>query len=158
MYHEQYEPFYKANTSPADFAAAAMREEELARMRSYYPESAKRLQEVAEHECQGLDYAGSFIYDEYPDRWMLQRLGREIRELAFPEAEITAMTGNQDFLNDLALVLLLQEIANRRCRNCQNPWPNPGPRPDDPGERPRPWPNDRPGDCRNCESSNREYR
>ena len=31
-------------------------------------EKIKKIQQEIEHTCDELDYAGSFIYDEYPDK------------------------------------------------------------------------------------------
>lgn len=40
----------------------------------------KKIQQEIEHTCDELDYAGSFIYDEYPDKINLNRTGRQICE------------------------------------------------------------------------------
>ena len=41
--------------------------------KSLYPEKIKKIQQEIEHTCDELDYAGSFIYDEYPDKINLNR-------------------------------------------------------------------------------------
>ena len=44
-------------------------------MKSYYPKMAKKIQEkVGRKRCDLLDYGGSRLYDEYPDRYMLYHL------------------------------------------------------------------------------------
>jgi len=48
--------------------------------KSLYPEKIKKIQQEIEHTCDELDYAGSFIYDEYPDKINLNRTGRQICE------------------------------------------------------------------------------
>lgn len=45
-------------------------------MQSYYPEAADRIREKVEKECWLLDYEGSRLYDEYPDKFMLYQLCR----------------------------------------------------------------------------------
>ena len=52
-------------------------EEEFSLMKSYYPETARRIQEKVEEECDLLDYEGSRLYDEHPDRYMLYHLVQE---------------------------------------------------------------------------------
>ena len=44
-------------------------EREFDLMKSYYPDTARKIQEKAEMQCQLLDYEGSRLYDEYPDRF-----------------------------------------------------------------------------------------
>ena len=48
-------------------------------MRSYYPDTARRIQEKAEAQCQLLDYEGSRLYDEYPDRFMLYHICHQVK-------------------------------------------------------------------------------
>ena len=83
-------------------------------MKSYYPEAAGRIQEKVEEECQLLDYEGSRLYDEYPDKFMLHQLCRQIR--AQVEGETAAQGVPNSLLDDLVQVLLCQEISRRRCR------------------------------------------
>lgn len=88
--------------------------EEFDLMKSYYPDMARRIQERVEEECQLLDYEGSRLYDEYPDKYMLYHLCGRIREEVEPETQAQGMPGG--FLDDLIQVLLYQEISRRRCR------------------------------------------
>lgn len=39
-----------------------------------YPAKVRRVQREVEHQCDLLDYSGSMIYDEYPDRMALSRI------------------------------------------------------------------------------------
>ena len=91
-----------------------IQEKEFALMKSWYPVSVRRLQERVEQECQLLDYEGSRIYDEYPDRWMLRRMCRDIRETE--ENTMEAQMVSSEKLEELTEVLLYQEISRRRCR------------------------------------------
>ena len=83
-------------------------------MKSYYPEAAGRIQEKVEEECQLLDYEGSRLYDEYPDKFMLHQLCRQIRTQV--EGETAAQGVPDSLMDDLIQVLLCQEISRRRCR------------------------------------------
>ena len=94
MYYDRFFPFYVAYANPALYDGERIQEQEFALMKSYYPEAAGRIQEKVEEECQLLDYEGSRLYDEYPDKFMLHQLCRQI--------------------------LLCQEISRRRCRRRRN--------------------------------------
>lgn len=83
-------------------------------MKSYYPDTARKIQEKVEEECDLQDYEGSRLYDEYPDRFMLYHLGRKIADEVKSEADMEAMSDG--LLGDLVEVLLFHEISRRRCR------------------------------------------
>ena len=102
MYFDKYFPFYEAYASPLLYQGERMQEEEFELMKSYYPETVRRIQEQVEEECDLLDYEGSRLYDEYPDKYMFYHL------------KVQSMDGS--FLDELVQVLLLQEISRRRCR------------------------------------------
>lgn len=46
-----------------------------------YPEKMSRVQRKVEEECDKMDYAGSIMYDEFPDRVLLKRISRNIYEI-----------------------------------------------------------------------------
>ena len=114
MYFDKYFPFYEAYASPLLYQGERMQEEEFELMKSYYPETVRRIQEQVEEECDLLDYEGSRLYDEYPDKYMFYHLCRKIRQRAEHELKVQSMDGS--FLDELVQVLLLQEISRRRCR------------------------------------------
>lgn len=114
MYYDRFFPFYVAYANPALYDGERIQEQEFALMKSYYPEAAGRIQEKVEEECQLLDYEGSRLYDEYPDKFMLHQLCRQIRTQI--EGETAAQGVPNSLLDDLVQVLLCQEISRRRCR------------------------------------------
>ena len=114
MYYDRFFPFYVAYANPALYDGERIQEQEFALMKSYYPEAAGRIQEKVEEECQLLDYEGSRLYDEYPDKFMLHQLCRQIR--AQVEGETAAQGVPNGLMDDLIQVLLCQEISRRRCR------------------------------------------
>ena len=114
MYYDRFFPFYVAYANPALYDGERIQEQEFALMKSYYPEAAGRIQEKVEEECQLLDYEGSRLYDEYPDRLMMRSLCRQIREQVAGELEMQEISDR--FLDDLIEVLVYQEISRRRCR------------------------------------------
>lgn len=75
--------------------------------RSMYPEAWGLVQDRIEEACDKLEYEGSIMFDEYPDRNGLRRLLSRIMESMDPEQGIS---------QDIVEVLLLQEIIRRRMR------------------------------------------
>ena len=118
MYYDRFFPFYVAYANPALYDGERIQEQEFALMKSYYPEAAGRIQEKVEEECQLLDYEGSRLYDEYPDKFMLHQLCRQIRTQV--EGETAAQGVPDSLMDDLIQVLLCQEIFRRRCRRRRN--------------------------------------
>ena len=124
MIYPDFYPFYATQGSPGFYNEEREQEKEFDLMRSYYPDTARRIQEKAEAQCQLLDYEGSRLYDEYPDRFMLYHichdrlmmrgLCRQIREQVAGELEMQEV--GDRFLDDLIEVLVYQEISRRRCR------------------------------------------
>lgn len=60
-------------------------QKEEALMQSYYPAEMQVLQGIVEQICNQEDYAGSAIYDEYPDKGMLERMVDRIVAVAGDE-------------------------------------------------------------------------
>lgn len=114
MYFEPYFPFHAAYSNPFMYEGERMQEEEFKLMKSYYPQTVQRIQERVEEECDLLDYEGSRLYDEYPDKYMLYHLSSRIRESIQPELSSEAV--RESFLDELIQVMLYQEISRRRCR------------------------------------------
>ena len=114
MYFEPYFPFHAAYSNPFMYEGERMQEEEFKLMKSYYPQTVQRIQERVEEECDLLDYEGSRLYDEYPDKYMLYHLSCKIKEDLQPEMNSQAI--RESFLDELVQVMLYQEISRRRCR------------------------------------------
>lgn len=80
-------------------------------LRGLYPSAAKKKQVLAEEACDLLEYPGSPMYDEYPDREFLYRELLKVRE-RHPEE---TMGGTEE--QDLLQVLFVNEIYRRRILN-----------------------------------------
>lgn len=74
-------------------------------MKSMYPEMAKRVLPYVEDECDRMAYAGSMLYDEYPDRLQIRLMCKRVCD-KMPKAD-----------EDLVQVLVFHEIHKRRCEN-----------------------------------------
>ena len=114
MIYKDFYPFYTSYANPLLYRGEEEQEEEFSLMKSYYPETARRIQEKVEEECDLLDYEGSRMYDEYPDRYMLYHLGKKIMDDVSGQAGMEAMSDG--LLEDFVQVLLFHEISRRRCR------------------------------------------
>ena len=79
MYYDKFLPFYMTYADSSLYSRERIQEQEFALMKSYYPETARKIQEKVEEECQLMDYEGSRLYDEHPDKFMMHRLYRQIR-------------------------------------------------------------------------------
>ena len=126
-------------------------ERDLQYLQQMYPADAKRMQKKVEEELDKLEYEGSMMYDEYPDRVSMllicdrieKALAREDAERQAkeeadmePDEEMNAMNmrrrdrgDRDDFRFDrgrrnLLEVLLFNEMHKRRCkrRQCRRFW------------------------------------
>ncbi len=99
-------------------------EDDLEYLQEIFPEMSRRYAAKIASVVDRLDYKGSMIYDEYPDRLRLQRLSREIletieKEAAGEQQQDGASTENGmpvdlECREELIYVLLCYEIAKRR--------------------------------------------
>ena len=106
MYYDKFLPFYMTYADSSLYSRERIQEQEFALMKSYYPETARKIQEKVEEECDLLDYEGSRLYDEYPDRFSLYRIADTIGKIL--ERESGKVSG------DLIQVLVCDEIYKRR--------------------------------------------
>lgn len=93
-------------------------------LQQMYPEEAKRVQKRISQILDKLDYEGSMIYDEYPDRWQLYRLAENILTILKNEAREEALEKGEradgispekwETLADMVQILLFYEIFKRR--------------------------------------------
>lgn len=98
-------------------------------MKSIYPMSAKKLLPYVEDECDRIEYEGSMIYDEYPDRLLLYlaagRVYDRMKEGEKKEIEMEMEAQDrkgrrkvrEQSVMDLIEILLYQEIVQRRCQH-----------------------------------------
>lgn len=109
-----------------------MAEQDMRRLQSMFPESARMLLPYIEEECDKLEYEGSAMFDERPDQETVRRISESIYgqvQDQFPPQEeqqaeeILSMEcrncgrRGRNWPQDLIHVLLLQEMHQRRCRH-----------------------------------------
>lgn len=107
-------------------------------IRQLYPEKMSRILSVIEEECDKLEYEGSMMFDEHPDRLMLAKLCNtiydKVNDVEMEEVYETmqrrpnrpprhGMTppppprpNRGNWLNDAVQALLYDEMYRRRCR------------------------------------------
>lgn len=119
MEEEKRNCYYRSVKNKEGFENAAKLEEDRRLMESYFPQKAGSLKALVTDCCDRLDYEGSFIYDQYPDKRNMERICREIYARAWEAPEVTLTqtgeTGREgELLEDFVTVLFCQEIGRRR--------------------------------------------
>ena len=80
-------PFYMAYPVPLLYNDDRNARRDYDYMKSIYPDTAKRVLPYMEEECDRMEYDGSMMYDEYPDRLQLRLMCRRIYDKAEKEEE-----------------------------------------------------------------------
>ncbi len=104
-------------------------EKDLRMLQSMYPEAVKKILPCVEEICDRMEYEGSMMFDEHPDKITIRRLSDEIYEQTgdvWPEEPVQEPDGvmsmqyqgdGRGALGELIQILLLQEMYHRRCRH-----------------------------------------
>lgn len=119
MYERKILPFYMTYPLPMYYQEEDSIIRDLEYLQQMYPAEAKRYQKMIASILDKLDYEGSMIYDEYPDRWQLYKLAMDILERI--KREDTREEENQnvppekwEWMGDMIQILLFYEIYKRR--------------------------------------------
>lgn len=122
-------PFYMAYPLPLYYQEEDTVTRDLEYLQQMYPLEAKKYQKIIADTLDRLDYEGSMIYDEYPDRWQIYRLTQLIvdkikkMESEAESQEIQETDGNEpaqkdwDRITEFVQVLLCYEIYRKRHSN-----------------------------------------
>ena len=127
MRYEQPIPFYMAYPFLLPLDQEQAQEKDLQVMKSFYSRQADR-------ECDRMEYDGSMMFDEYPDKFMMEHLCRKIEQEVLKEEEGNTSVliieetcqgeqgscGNrreEEGLRDLIGVILFNEMFRRRSRH-----------------------------------------
>lgn len=123
-YRHRVIPFYMAYQTPWAVSEEENVLRDLDYLQQMYPAQAKKYQKRIAEIVDKMDYEGSMIYDEYPDKWQLYRLGENITEIIrreeyeeqenkSPEYSIEEQK-KWEWLSDMIQILLFHEIYRRR--------------------------------------------
>lgn len=129
-------PFYMAYPLPMYYQEEDTVTRDLEYLQQMYPSEAKRYQKIIAEILNQIDYEGSCIYDEYPDKWQLYRLTKTIMdkikrmeqtEGGFtpgmserPEAAAGELSSSEkpwEWIEEFVQVLLYYEIYKKRHAN-----------------------------------------
>ncbi|MBQ7954484.1 MAG: hypothetical protein IJ282_01920 [Lachnospiraceae bacterium] len=117
-YRHRVVPFYMAYQTPWFVGEEDNVLKDLDYLQQMYPAQAKKYQKRIAEIVDRMDYEGSMIYDEYPDRWQLYRLAESILEIIRQEEyeSGTEETSPEkwEWLADMIQILLFHEIYRRR--------------------------------------------
>ena len=114
-------PFYMTYPMPMFWEEEDTASRDLDYLVQLYPEQAKKYRQRISRMLDGMDYQGSMIYDEYPDRLALLRLAESVQARIRQEEEEeqgreTSVEDSRD-RKTLIQILLYYEIFRRRRRN-----------------------------------------
>lgn len=118
-------PFYMTYPMQNLYMTELEYQKDMERMKELYPSEVRKAQDLVEEECDKMEYEGSLMFDEYPDRLMLRRICSRICDKLEDNIEATQMSERRNSgLANLVQVLLYNEMYNRRCRyrRCRRWW------------------------------------
>ena len=125
MYDRKIMPFYMTYPLPMYYEDENSIIRDLEYLQQMYPAQAKRYQKVISNILDKVDYEGSMIYDEFPDRWQLYKLSTDILDRIRREEEKDKESDSENggseaslekwkWTGDLIQILLFYEIYKRR--------------------------------------------
>ncbi len=92
----------------------AEQENDISYLKYLYPQITKKVLPLIEDECDKLEYEGSPMFDEYPDKTLFQILANKIvKKCMEKDLEISE---NDTIFRDMVEVLLFHELIFRRSR------------------------------------------
>lgn len=84
--NQQKLPFYMTYPMQNIFLEEMEYERDMERMKRLYPKEVREIQDLVEDECDKMEYEGSMMFDETPDRLMLRQIcDRIYQQIAQPE-------------------------------------------------------------------------
>ena len=127
-------PFYMTYPMQNTLFEETEYEKDCRRMQELYPRDARQIQSLVDRECDRMEYDGSMMFDEYPDKFMMEHLCRKIEQEVLKEEdgntpaliiEETCHGGQgscgnrreEEGLRDLIGVILFNEMFRRRSRH-----------------------------------------
>ena len=111
-------PFYMTYPMQNLYLTEMEYEKDMERMKELYPREVHQIQEMVERRCDEMEYEGSRMYDENPDRYMLEH------EVDMLMAQHYDGHREENWLRSLIGILFHDEIYRRRCRHrrCSRWW------------------------------------
>ena len=110
-------PFYIEYPLPMYYQQEDSVTRDLEYLQQMYPSQARKFQKIIAEMLDHIDYEGSMIYDEYPDKWQIYRLTQMIIDRLKNEQEEQPVEENWDKTAEFVQILLCYEIYRRRHSN-----------------------------------------
>lgn len=117
MKQSQVLPFYMTYPYPMFYEEKDKMLQDLEYMQELYPEEAKRVLRYVINHLEKIDYPGSIIYDEYPDRIGIYRIVSSILNQIKHESQKNGTplsTEKQLWIQDMIKLVLYHELFKRR--------------------------------------------
>ncbi len=131
-------PFYMSYPVQNIYMTELEYERDMERMKELYPEEARQIQKLVEEECDKMEYEGSMMFDEYPDRLMLKVICDRIYQKAVQSQEQEANDADYEAEEEMSQQNFRpgpgRPGPGRPTGSGRPPGPKPGP------GRPRPQP------------------
>lgn len=122
MNQEVILPFYMAYPYSLGNEEQERRMRDLEYIQQLYPKEAKNILKKVLLHIEPIDYTGSFLYDEYPDRLMLYRIVAAIFNEMKKDAENRCESWSPEkelWMQDMIKLVLYLELFKRRCKKNQ---------------------------------------
>lgn len=118
-YQRRVLPFYLSYQTPYFMKEEDSVLRDLEYLQEMYPRQAKDLQKRIISVLDKLDYEGSMLYDEYPDKWQLYRLTDTVVGILRHEEEEKEVPEHiteekWEWIKDMVQIVLYYEIYKRR--------------------------------------------
>lgn len=110
-------PFYMAYPLPMYYQQEDSVTRDLEYLQQMYPAEAKKYQKIIDETLDKIDYEGSMIYDEYPDKWQIYRLTQIITDKIKKSDEGQSPDMDWGRTTEFVQVLLSYEIYKKRHSN-----------------------------------------
>lgn len=122
MYNQRILPFYMTYPLPLYYQEEDTVTRDLEYLQQMYPADAKKYQKVIAGILDKLDYEGSMIYDEYPDKWQMYKLSQDImdrirREEEKDNPDAVIPQEKWSWISDMVQIILFYEVYKRRHSN-----------------------------------------
>ena len=83
-------------------------------LQQMYPKKAKQYQKLVYETLNLLDYEGSVIYDEYPDKLQLERITETVTDKITRSGEADTACQDLEWIKELVQIIVYYEIYRRR--------------------------------------------
>ena len=113
MYRNGIIPFYVAYPNYQMYSDEYRSMQDLEYLQAMYPAKVKVYQRKINQVLDRIDYAGSMIYDEYPDRITLYKLATDITESIVRDKQMQENV-DKEHIGMIVQILLYYEIHKRR--------------------------------------------